>query len=122
VDDPTYGSNALPGQPKHVYNAQLELQLDGFYVGPTLRAVSRIPVDYANTLYNDAYALFGARAGYIAPSENWSVYVDARNLADTTHASAVAITATADADPAKQDYFYPGDGRGIYAGVTARAF
>lgn len=122
VDDPTYGNNALPAQPKHIYNAQLQLQLDGFYVGPTLRAVSRIPVDYANTLYNDAYALLGARAGYIAPSENWSVYVDARNLANTAHASAVAIAAKADPDPTKQDYFYPGDGRGIYAGVTARAF
>lgn len=121
-NDPTYKDNALPGQPKHIYNAQLQLQGAGFYAGPTVRAVSRIPVDYANTLYNDAYALFGARAGYIAPSESWSFYIDARNLFNTTHASAVALAARADPDPAKQDYFYPGDGRGVYFGVSARAF
>lgn len=121
-DDPTYGSNALPGQPKHIYNGELQLQLAGFYVGPNVRAVSKIPVDYANTLYNDAYALFGARAGYISPNETWSVYVDGRNLANTTYASAVAIAARAETDPTKQDYFYPGDGRGVYVGVSARAF
>jgi iron complex outermembrane receptor protein len=121
-DDPTYGDNALPGQPKHIYNGELQLQLAGFYVGPNVRAVSRIPVDYANTLYNDTYALLGAKAGYVSPNETWSVYVDGRNLINTTHASAVAIVAKADPDPTKQDYFYPGDGRGVYVGVSARAF
>ncbi|HET7540560.1 MAG TPA: TonB-dependent receptor [Polyangiaceae bacterium] len=120
--DPEFGSNALPGQPLHIYNGDLQLQLAGFYVGPNVRAVSKTPVDYANTLYSDGYALVGAKAGYVARDKKWSFYVDLRNLANVHHANAVATTATAVTDPNQQKYFYAGDGRGIYFGLNAHPF
>jgi len=120
--DAEYGNNKLPGQPLHIYNADLQLQLSGFYVGPNLRAVSKTPVDYANTLYSDAYALVGAKAGYVARDKKWSFYVDLRNIANVKHANAVATQAKAVTDPAQQKYFYAGDGRGIYFGLNVHPF
>jgi iron complex outermembrane receptor protein len=121
-NDPEWGNNALPGQPLHIYNGDIQLQLAGFYVGPNLRAVSKIPVDYANSLYSDGYALVGARAGYSTADKKWSAYVDLRNIGNIHYANAVATAATASTDPAQQKNFYAGDGRGIYVGLTARPF
>ena len=60
-NDPTYGNNRLPGIPEHYLRAELLYEHpSGFYAGPNVEwSATRIPVDLANTLSADAYALMG---------------------------------------------------------------
>ena len=60
------------------------------------------------------YALPGLRAGYDAGTR-WSVYVDARNLADEKYISSTSVVAVATPDSA---IFEPGDGLAVFVGVN----
>ncbi|HTI72784.1 MAG TPA: TonB-dependent receptor [Candidatus Limnocylindria bacterium] len=117
--DPVYGNNRIAIIPIHLYDAGLTyIHRSGFYAGPNLRCnITSYPVDHANTLYADAYALWGFRAGFQS-RQGWSVYVEARNLGDVRYAS--DIEAIPDARTAGDDVkvFHPGDGRAFYAGVS----
>ncbi|PYL10049.1 MAG: hypothetical protein DME33_02285 [Verrucomicrobia bacterium] len=117
-DDPVYGDNCIAGIPIHAYEAQLLYETPvGFYAGPNVQCnLSRYPVDHANTLFADAYALIGFRAGF-RQRNGFSVFLDCRNLTNQRYPSAVDVIADArtDIDP---QIFHPGDGRSFYGGVS----
>ncbi len=118
-NDPNLGSNELPGLPKQVYWAELQYQQpSGFYGGVNLQSVSRTAADYANTLYAPSYTLFGATLGYEAPSKNWKVYLDLKNITDKDYVATVSPIYNAKGKDAA--VFYPGDGMGVYTGVEFR--
>jgi iron complex outermembrane receptor protein len=116
--DPVYHDNRIAGIPIHFYEAQLLYQApSGFYAGPNLQCnLSRYPADHANTLFADAYALVGFRAGF-RRGKGLSVFLDCRNLTNARYASAIDVIADArtDADP---EIFHPGDGRAFYCGAS----
>jgi iron complex outermembrane receptor protein len=124
-NDPTFGTNRLPGLPVHFYKAELEYRHPvGFYVGANVESVfNSYPVDYANTYYSRPYALLGAKIGYAAPKEagdvyQWEAYLEGRNLTNVKYASSVSTTFNAKGvDPS---VYYPGDGVGVYGGVSFR--
>ena len=92
------------------------------YMGPKFEWVPRpAPMDYANTVYNDRYALLGFKAGQ-AIDQTWSWFLDARNLADKKYAATTNIGAnyTAPATAGDGRRYYPGDGRSVYVGVEAK--
>jgi len=117
-DHPVYGNNRIAGIPIHVYEAQLLYQGPfGFYAGPNVECnLSRYPVDHANTLFADAYAVLGFRAGF-RRNKGFSVFLDFKNLTNERYAS--SIDAIADARGGGPPHiFHPADGRAFYGGIS----
>ena len=117
-DDPVYGDNRIGGLPIHVYEAELLYVTPiGFYAGPNVQCnLRRYPVDQANTLYADPYALLGFKIGYRAKN-GWSAFVEAKNLTDERYPASVDPIADASVDDDVR-VFHPGDGRSVYGGVS----
>ena len=116
-DDDRFGSNRLPGIARHYYQAELRYSHPtGLYTGLNTEHSSDMAVDYANSYYADAYTLLGATLGYASPDKQWQTWLDLRNLTNRRYAS----TVTPGYDDGGRDIARstPGDGRGIYAGVS----
>jgi len=126
VDSAFYGHNALPGFPSVIVRGEVLYRFGPFlhgkpsaYLGPKFEWVPRpAPMDNANTLYNDAYALLGFKAGQ-AIDKQWSWFVDGRNLTNKKYAATTNIAASYAAAP-NGAYYYPGDGRAVYVGLEAK--
>lgn len=127
VDHVTAGNNALPGFPPIIVRGELLYRFgvhrDGkpsTYVGPKLEWVPRkAPMDNANTVYNDSYAVLGFKAGQ-AMDKTWSWFLDARNLTDKKYAATTNLAANYTAAAGDGRRYYPGDGRSLYVGVEAK--
>jgi iron complex outermembrane receptor protein len=117
-EDSVYGDNRIAGIPIHVYQAQLLYETpSGFYAGPNVQCnLSRYPVDQANTLFADSYALLGFRAG-LERSNGFSVFLDFKNLTNQRYASSIDVIADARTEP-NPEIFHPGDGRSFYGGIS----
>lgn len=114
--DPVYGDNRLPGIPEHFFRGEaLYRTAGGFYAGPTFEwSPRRYPVDMANTLYADDYAIFGFKIGSQAKS-GLSWFIEGRNLTDEKYAATTSVIANANG--VDSAVFNPGEGRGVYAGI-----
>ncbi len=129
VDNASVGNNALPGFPPVIVRAEVLYrfgeQVNGkpsTYIGPKFEWVPRkAPMDYANTVYNDSYAILGFKAGQTI-DKKWSWFLDARNLTDKKYAATTNISANYTAPLTAGDgrRYYPGDGRSVYVGVEAK--
>ncbi|WP_313210737.1 TonB-dependent receptor [Stenotrophomonas sp.] len=118
-DDARFGSNRLPGLPRHYYQAELRYDHPaGFYAWLNTEYASKMFVDYANSMAADSHVIFGTRIGYDAPGGRWQAWAELRNLSDRHYAA----TVTPGYDDAGKDVARstPGDGRGVYAGVRWR--
>jgi iron complex outermembrane recepter protein len=119
-NDPTFGSNRLPGIQRSLMRAELVYRgsdvLENFYIGPTIEwSPQRYNVDFAETLYADSYFLWGMKAGQKI-NQHWSWFVEGRNLANQKYAATTGVARNQNgADGA---LFLPGDGRTAYLGVT----
>jgi iron complex outermembrane receptor protein len=117
-DDSVYGHNRIAGVPQHFYEAELlYTTASGFYAGPNVQCnITHYPVDQANTLFADSYALLGFKIGYRA-KKGFSIFLEAKNLTDQRFAA--AVDPIADARTAfDAQVFHPGDGRAFYGGVS----
>ena len=100
VDHPVYGNNAMPGFPPLIVRGEVLYRFGthvngkpSTYMGPKFEWVpSKAPMDYANTVYNDSYAILGFKAGQ-AIDKKWSWFLDARNLTDKKYAATTNISA-----------------------------
>jgi len=115
--DPVFGNNQLPGAPRHFLRAEaLYKHANGFYIGPNVEWVPQAYyVDSANTLTTQAYAIWGLKAG--VDDGKYSMYVEARNIANTAYIASASIINQANAS---LPLFEPGTGRAIYAGMKMR--
>lgn len=118
-NDKVYGNNRLAGAPDHIVNAALRYTLmPGFWVeGEVNWMPGETPVDNANNLFNDPYALVNFRTQY-ALNDSLSLYGEVTNVFDETYASATLIVDTV-TNP-NQAVFLPGDGRAFIGGMKAR--
>jgi iron complex outermembrane receptor protein len=116
-DDAVFGNNQLPGAPRHMLRAELLYKHpSGVYLGPNIEWVPQAYfVDSANTLDTEPYGIWGLKAGFAPEGAAYSFYIDARNLADKHYIASTSITNVA--NPAVTNFFEPGTGRAIYAGV-----
>jgi len=115
-DDDQFGSNRLPGIPKHNYQAELRYDFDnGIYVGVNTYYASKTAVDFANTATAGSYNLWGAKFGWNSAKKDWELFLDLRNLTDEKYAA--SISPTFDAKGGDPRTIIPGDGFGTYAGV-----
>ncbi len=117
--DPVYGNNRIAGIPVHLYQAELMYEGScGFYAGPNLQwNITRYPVDHANTLFADQYALLGFKAGWQFKN-GFSVFLEAKNLSGKIYAASVDPIPDARTADSPIEIFHPGDGRSFYGGVS----
>ncbi len=117
--DPVYGDNRIAGIPVHLYQAELMYESPcGFYAGPNVQwNISKYPADHANTLYADAYALLGFKAGFQS-KRGYSIFFEARNLTDKHYAAAVDPIPDATTVGGPAQIFNPGDGLSFYGGIS----
>ena len=115
--DVQYGDNRLPIVPEHFYRAELRYDAPaGWFLAPSVEwSASDIEVDYRNTTTAPSYAILNLNAGWKV-SDGLSLFVDARNLTDEAYVSNVQAAVLAGAGTAA---YWPGDGRSLYAGLTA---
>jgi len=126
-DDENLGKNELPGLAQHYYAAELLFShASGFYIGTNITGTLQgVPIDYKNSkdYYANPYLLVGAKAGYVAPSKKWEIYVEGRNLTDKTYASVLNPIYDAEAvsnNNASLATYWPGDGISVTTGFTYR--
>lgn len=114
-----YGDNRIAGVPIHMYVAQLMYETPfGFYAGPTLQwNITRYPVDNANLLYADDYALLGFKIGFQI-KKGLNVFVQGMNLMDERYASSVDPISSVKAYAPPVQVFHPGDPRAFYGGLS----
>ena len=116
-DDDTFGDNRLPGIPMHYYQAELRFDWpSGFHAGLNTQMASKVQVDYANSYPADAYAILGARVGYNAPKQDWQTWLDLRNLTNRRYAATVTPGYNDNGQDVARST--PGEGFGVYAGVS----
>ena len=110
-DDPAYGDNWLPGQPRHLLRAELTYQHpSGFWFGPTLDwSPAEYFADSANTARNDQYAVLGFKAGY--DQKRWSLFLEANNMNDRLYSASVQV------DAADLRFYEPANRCSVYGGV-----
>jgi iron complex outermembrane receptor protein len=116
--DPTHGDNHLAGAPRHTIIAALRYAFlpNAFAEIEVNWRPDKTPVDNANTLYADPFAIFNTRAVYDL-TETITIYGEVRNIFDKTYASSTLIVDEARPDQAA---FLPGDGRAFIIGARAR--
>jgi iron complex outermembrane receptor protein len=117
-DDPVHGNNRLAGAPRHTINAALRYAFTPAFfaeVEVNWRA-DKTPVDNANTLYADPFAIATVRSSYDV-TESITVYGEVRNVFDTTYAASTLVVDQARPDQAA---FLPGDGRAFIIGARTR--
>lgn len=116
-DDQRFGDNRLPGLPVHYYQAELRYDWpSGFHVGVNTQMASKVQVDYANSNHADAYTQFGARLGWDSPQQDWQTWLDLRNLTNKRYSA--SVTPGYDDQGSDQPRATPGEGFGVYAGVS----
>ncbi len=118
-NDPVYGDNALAGVPPQQLRAQLRWQpSERFYAAPNMEWTPQdYDVDHANSLRAPGYTLVGLKIGGRI-GEQWSWFVDGRNLQDRKWIATTSVVANARGVDAA--YFLPGDGRSVYVGFEWR--
>lgn len=117
--DARFGRNRLPGLPRDYYQAELRYaHPSGFSAGLDTEYASRMPVDYANSRHAPGHLIFGARLGFDAPGGRWQGWLQLRNLTDRRYAA--TVTPGYDDAGADRARATPGEGFGLYAGVTWR--
>jgi iron complex outermembrane receptor protein len=114
VNDPTYGSNQIPGVPEHVVRAEARWRhKTGLVIAPS---VDWVPQEYAvnsdNSVMNDGWVTLSLRGEFLVRKAGLNAFAELRNLTDEHYAAAVTV------DDAAGRFFQPADGRAIYAGLN----
>lgn len=117
--DTVYGNRRLAGIPRHLLRAELQWKATPqLTVAPSLEWLpTRTWVDHANTVASSGYALVSLSfSGQI--EAGWSWFIEARNLTNRRYTATTAVQANARGQDGA--YYFPGDGRAIYTGVSWR--
>ena len=116
VNDVNFGDNDLPGRaaPLHPDRAALRSRLR-VLDGPRLRHRARgLLREQPERRAQRPYTLVNFKAGFEHKPTGIGVFFEARNLTDTSYSAAVAT------DDANRRFFFPGDGRSFYGGLSWR--
>jgi iron complex outermembrane recepter protein len=117
-NDVVYRNNEIAGIPSQFYKGELRYEHPcGFYFATNVEwNIVKYPVDEANTLFADPYALLGVRAGY-KTTKGFEIFFEAKNLTNKIYAATVEPIADARIGQ-DADSFNPGNGRAFYGGVS----
>ncbi|MFD1096673.1 TonB-dependent receptor domain-containing protein [Salegentibacter chungangensis] len=113
--------NELPGVPKSVLNLGLDVESDfGLSFHSSFRNVSEIPLNDSNSVYSEGYSLVNIKAVYeIALIDDLKLKINAgiNNLFDEHYAASV-LTNAVGFGGAEPRYYYPGNPRNYFAGLS----
>ncbi|VAW45946.1 hypothetical protein MNBD_GAMMA02-1475 [hydrothermal vent metagenome] len=117
--DPVFGNNKIPGIPEHYLQSYLAYKhTSGWSISPNIEWVpTAYYVDLANSYRTENYLLTGISISYSSP-RGYELFFDAKNLNDQTYIS--TTLPIPDAGGTDGNYFYSGEGRAFYAGVSWR--
>jgi len=118
VDDDTYGNGVIPGLPEHAARLELRWERAGWFTAVMVDWQSDWYVDFANDTEAARELLLGLRAGVQRP-QGVTLFVEARNLADTAYVSTSGVANPA-STAAGQALYNPGDGRSFTFGMQWR--
>jgi iron complex outermembrane receptor protein len=109
-----FSGNALTGVPKHNLVSRMDLRTRvGLYLNFTHQFTEEIPLDDANTIYQDAYSLVNLRLGWVKQHGNWNleIFAGVDNLLDATYSLGNDLNAFAGR------FYQPAPTRNGYGGV-----
>lgn len=112
--DRQYGNNIIAGQPRHFLRSELRYDQSAWFFAPNIEVASSAQVDFSNTVKSPGYTILGFTSGYTL-NQNVSFFLDVRNLLNKNY-----IATFSTAVNGASNVFYPGDGRGFYAGVKIK--
>ena len=116
-NDATFKRNELAGIPRHYYQAQVNYQHpQGWFIGLNTEYAAKMPIDYANTRYTDAYQIWGINAGWNDIRSGVDLWLDIKNITGVNYSS----TITPGFNDLGEDRARatPGEGRALYAGMN----
>ncbi|MEM9647728.1 MAG: TonB-dependent receptor, partial [Bacteroidota bacterium] len=120
-EDNDFSGNPLTGVPKHRISSGVDVRhINGLRFNLTHQFVDEIPLRDDNSLNSESFNVFHAKLAYqTSLSNRFSLGLNAgiNNLFDTNYAQSVLINASSFGGAAPR-YFYPGNGRNVYGGVT----
>lgn len=117
--DTAWGTNRLPGIPKHVYEARFSYQdPSGFYLSANTTVASKNWLDYANSVAANPYAIFGATVGLDIPKTSYKVFVDFENIGNKHYGAVVSPVYNLRGSDATNPRLTPGDGFTVLAGLS----
>lgn len=121
VDDGVdYSGNELPGVPKRTINAGVDIKTrEGLGVFANFQHNGSIPLDDANSRYNQAYNLVHLKAQYtldLFDGIELDLFAGVNNLFNKSYASSVLPNAVGFGN-SQPRYYYPGEPRNYYLGV-----
>lgn len=121
TNDTDFSGNELTGVPKNKINAGLVLNSRfGVYISGDFQFVDELPLNDANSVYNDAYRIWNLKAGY--KFEIWKGFTShlsagVNNIFDEKYAAMVLVNATAFGN-ATPRFYYPGLPVNYYANLS----
>lgn len=119
-NDQDFTGNKLPGVPKYTMNFGLDFKTEsGFELFTNYRIVGELPLNDANSEYNDSYNLLNLKASYsfkIYPGLELNLYAGVNNALDVHYASSILTNAVGFGNQAPR-YYYPGNPRNYYGGI-----
>lgn len=119
-NDIDYSGNELTGVPKNKMNAGILFEMLGAYLSADYYYVGSLPMNDANTVYNDSYNLLNMKAGYrFEVFKGFASHISAgvNNVTDTKYASMILVNATG-VNGAMPRYYYPGLPVNYYANLA----
>ncbi|MBD3583712.1 TonB-dependent receptor [Flavobacterium selenitireducens] len=120
-NDVDFSGKKLTGVPSNSANAGLMLNwAKGIYVSIDFRYVDEIPMNDANTVYNDSYRIWNSKLGYRLPLSQrfgFEVYAGVNNFGDEKYASMILPNASAPPNGAPR-YYYPGAPVNYFGGIS----
>jgi len=116
-----YSGNELTGVPNNKANAGIAFSSHtGLYLSADYYFVDKLPLNDANSLYNDAYNLLNIKAGYrfeLLKGLTFHLSAGVNNITNTHYASMVLVNATGFGGAAPR-YYYPGQPVNYYANLS----
>ncbi len=135
-NDPVFGNNRMPVIPAHQLYGELGYRHpSGFFGSVNVRHLSERRTTYdgsgGDAFVVPSYTLLGAKVGWQVPDKSWSVFVEGRNLTNVAYAADFAPSPSVPVTqnpgpppfsytPSRSPLVKPGEGMGVYAGVSMR--
>ena len=115
-----FSGNKLTGVPNSKVNSGITLSRSGFYFSGDFQFMDKLPINDANTVYNDAYHTLNLKTGYrFAVFQNMDAHFSAgvNNVTDEKYAAMVLVNATAVGNNTPR-FYYPGMPVNYYGSVA----
>ncbi len=116
--DEDFSGNQLTGVPDKKLNGGINFGFKNFSLNTNFLHIGKIPLNDANELYSEKYAVFNTKAAYkklLSKNLSFEINAGVNNFTDEKYASSVLINATGFGN-SEPRYYYPGMPRNWYSG------